>query len=140
METLQEQDGTRTPINIAYLNKKRFDIEITTADTSYVETFELEKSIKSIRGIALSADKFDLLYYRGSQKIEISRLEIFPDGYESKMLMCSINVPPNDRYYDIGEVPVGNAQVKITFQDTSDGRTQFAAYRVSLYLDCNLNH
>ena len=89
----------------------------------------------------LTADKEDLLYYRGSQKIEVNRFELFPEGYESKLLMSGINCSPNDRYYETGEVPIGNAQVKMEFRDTSDGRTQFAAYRDSLYLDCELiNH
>jgi hypothetical protein len=138
METLQGQDGSNA-VNISGLIKKRFDIAVAGADTPYVEIFELDKSIKSIRGLLLTSDRDDLLYYRGSQKIEISRLEIFPDGYESKLLMSGINCSPNDRYFELGEVPVGNAQVKVTYQDTSDGRTQFAAYRVSLYLDCELN-
>ena len=140
METQQDQDSMSNPVNIANLIKKRFDIDITAADSPYVSVFELDKSIKYIRGLLLTSDKDDLLYYRGSQKIEINRLEIFPDGYESKLLMTGINCSPNDRYFEIGDVPVGNAQIKVTYQDTSDGRTQFVAYRVSLYLDCELTH
>ena len=128
-------------VNITNLIKKRFDILITAPDTTYSQIFELDKTIKFVKGVMLTADKDDLLYYRGSQKIEVNRFELFPEGYESKLLMSGINCSPNDRYYETGELPIGNAQVKMSYKDTSDGRTQFTAYRVSIYLDCELiNH
>lgn len=115
--------------------KKRFDIQVTSPGTTITQTFELDKTIKSVCGLLLSSDKDDLLYYRGSQKIEINKEEIFPDGYESKLLMSGINVSPKQRFYDLGNVNPGNGSVKITYVDTEDGRTNFTAYRVSLYLD-----
>lgn len=118
--------------------KKRFDIQITAANQSVTRTFELDKNIKAVKGILITSDKDDLLYYRGSQKIEINKEEFFPDAYESKLLMSGINVPPKQRYYDLGSVNPGNGSVKIVFQDTPDGRTVFATYRVSLYIDCEM--
>ena len=125
-------------VNITNLIKKRFDILVTTADTTYSSIFELDKTIKFVKGVIITADKDDQLYYRGSQKIEVNRFELFPEGYESKLLMSGINCSPNDRYYETGDVPIGNAQVKMEYKDTSDSRTQFVAYRVSIYLDCEL--
>ena len=52
--------------------------------------------------------------------------------------MCGINVSPKSRYYDLGGVNPGNGTIKVTYQDTEDGRTVFAAYRVSLYVDCEM--
>jgi hypothetical protein len=118
--------------------KKRFDIQITAASQNVTKTFELDKNIKAVKGILITSDKDDLLYYRGSQKIEINKEEYFPDSYESKLLMSGINVSPRQRYYDLGSVNPGNGSVKIVFQDTPDGRTVFEAYRVSLYLDCEM--
>jgi hypothetical protein len=91
-----------------------------------------------VRGVLLTSDKDDLLYYRGSQRIEINKEEFFPDNYESKLLMSGINVSPKQRYYDLGGVNPGNGSVKVVYQDTEDGRTVFAAYRVSLYMDCEM--
>ncbi|MGZ4064214.1 MAG: hypothetical protein ACXVP0_14665 [Bacteroidia bacterium] len=116
--------------------KKRFDIQVSEAGKTITQTFELDKTIKSVSGLLLTSDKDDLLYYRGSQKIEINKEEYFPDGYESKLLMSGINVSPKQRYYDLGGVNPGNGSVKITYLDTEDGRTAFTSYRVSLYLDC----
>lgn len=116
--------------------KKRFDLSIDQANKSYTKSFELDKTIIAIKGILITSDKDDLLYFRGSQKIEINKEEYFPENYESKLLMSGINVPPKSRYYDLGTVAPGNGIVKLDYTDKDDGRTTFAAYRVSLYLDC----
>lgn len=118
--------------------KKRFDIKISQANSIVSNTFELDKNIVRIHGILVSSDKDDLLYYRGSQKIEINKEEYFPENYESKLLMSGINVSPKQRYYDLGGASTGNGRVQITYKDSDDGRTVFTTYRVSLYLDCEL--
>ncbi|MCS3797168.1 hypothetical protein [Niastella sp. OAS944] len=116
--------------------KKRFDVAITAADKVYSQSFELDKTITFIKGILLTADKEDLLYYRGSQKIEVNKQEVFPEDYASKLLMTGINISPNQRYYDTGNLPVGNGIVKIEYKDQNDTRLAFEPYRISIYLDC----
>lgn len=118
--------------------KKRFDIKITQANSTVSDTFELDKNIVKVHGVLVTSDKDDLLYYRGTQKIEINKEEFFPENYESKLLMSGINVAPKQRYYDLGGVPPGNGRVQITYKDLDDGRTAFVPYRVSLYLDCEM--
>jgi len=119
--------------------KKRFDIAITSGDKIFSQLFELDKNITAIKGILLTADKEDLLYYRGSQKIEVNKQEVFPEDYESKLLMTGINVSPNSRYYNTGGLPVGNGIVKVEYKDRNDTRLAFEPYRISLYLDCEQN-
>lgn len=118
--------------------KKRFDISVTEANKTVSKTFELDKTIAFVKGVLFTSDKDDLLYYRGSQKVEINKYEVFPEGYETKLLMTGINVSPNQRYYEVGDLPVGNGSVKVDFKDTSDSRTGFEPYRVSIYLKCEL--
>ena len=116
--------------------RKRFDLQITAANSQVQITAEMEKSIIAYKGLLFTSNMDDMLYFRGSARIEINKEEIYPDGYESKLLMSGINVSPNHRYVDLKEMKVGNGQVKVEFQDTDDGRTVFQAYRVSLYLEC----
>ncbi|QHS60827.1 hypothetical protein [Chitinophaga agri] len=116
--------------------KKRFDITITVALQTVSQTFELDKNITHVKGILITSDKDDLLYYRGSQRIEMNKGEIVPENYESKLLMSGINLSPNLRYYEIGDMPTGNGQVRITYIDREDNRVPFEVYRVSLYLNC----
>ena len=118
--------------------KKRYDIQVVEANKSVNKTFELDKNIKRIKGMLVTSDKDDLLYYRGTQKIEINNQEYFPDNYESKLLMSGVNVSPNERYYKIDTDNIGNGIIKLSYTDTDDGRTGFTNYRVSLYVDCEM--
>lgn len=118
--------------------KKRFDIAVTEAGKTFSKTFELDKNIVSVKGILFTSDKDDLLYYRGSQKVEINKEEIFPESYESKLLLSGINVSPNHRYYDLGSQPAGNGAIKVEYKDSNDSRAAFVPYRVSLYVECML--
>ncbi len=119
--------------------KKRFDIEITEDNTVHSKTFELDKNITLVHGILFTSDRDDLLYYRGSNKIEINRQEIFPEGYETKLLMTGLNVSPNDRFYNLGGIPPGNGKLKVDFKDNTEERLGFSYYRVSIYLDCEIS-
>jgi hypothetical protein len=116
--------------------KKRFDIQVTSEEQLVTQTFELDKNITNIKGILLTSDKDDMMYYRGSQRIEVNKLEIVPENYESKLLMSGINLSPNLRWYEIADLPAGNGLVKITYKDRTDNRSLFEPYRVSLYLSC----
>lgn len=118
--------------------KKRYDIDVTTANVIHTKTFELDKTVTAIHGIIFTSDRDDLMYYRGSAKIEINSDEIFPEGYETKLLMSGLNVSPNDRYYNLGGVPPGNFKVKVEYKDTPDTRLQYVTYRVSIYLDVEI--
>jgi hypothetical protein len=118
--------------------KKRFDIIISEEGKSNSKTFELEKNITKVAGLLFTSDKDDLLYFRGSQRVELNGREYFPDSYESKLLMCGVNVPPAKRYYPLECGMPGNGLIKVEFVDTPDGRTSFEEYRVSLYLDCEI--
>lgn len=120
--------------------KKRYDIDVTAANVLHSKTFELDKTVEKVHGILFASDRDDLMYYRGSGKVEINSDEIFPEGYETKLLMSGLNVSPNDRFYNLGGVPPGNFKIKVEYKDTADARLQFVAYRVSIYLDVEIKN
>lgn len=115
--------------------KKRFNLIINSAGETKKDTFTLDKDITQIKGLVFTADKDDLLYYRGNAKVEINSVEYFPEDYETKLLMSGVNVPIDQRYCTLNARP-GNGQVYVVYTDVADGRTTFTPYRVSLYLDC----
>ncbi len=119
--------------------KKRFDIDVTESSGVHSKTFELDKNITAIHGILFTSDRDDLLYYRGTNKVEINRQEIFPEGYETKLLMTGLNVSPNDRFYVLGGIAPGNGKLKVEYKDNNEERLGFSLYRVSVYLDCETN-
>ena len=118
--------------------KKRFDLQVGAASSIISQSFELDKTVEKVHGILFASDRDDLMYYRGSAKVEMNSDEIFPQGYETKLLMSGLNVSPNDRFYNLGGIPPGNFKVKVDYKDTADARLAFAAYRVSVYLDVEI--
>jgi len=118
--------------------KKRFDIDVTAANAIHSKTFELDKNVEKVHGLLFASDRDDLMYYRGSAKVELNSEEIFPESYETKLLMSGLNVSPNDRYYNLGGIPPGNFKIKLDYKDTPDARLAYANYRVSIYLDVEI--
>ena len=114
--------------------RKRFDLDITTEFQSVSKTFNLDKNIKFITGLLISSSRDDLVFFRGSQRIEINGEEHFPENYESKLLMSGINISPRQRYYEMGSISTGNGVVKVAYKDSASNLTSFEPYRVSLYL------
>lgn len=118
---------------------KQFSFIVDNANSSYNRKFELDKNIKLVRGIQMSADKPSLLYYRGSQRIEISGDEVFPEDYESKLMMSGISVAPDQRWVDLGSgVQTGNGEVRILYKDSDNASASFTTYKVIVVLKCEL--
>ena len=118
--------------------KKWFDIDVITAGAVTSKTFEFDKNVVAVHGVLLTSNRDDLMYYRGSAKVEINSDEIFPEGYESKLLMTGLNVSVNDRYCNLGGAPPGNFKVKVDYSDTADARLPFTNYRVRIYFDLEI--
>ncbi|HVD99533.1 MAG TPA: hypothetical protein VNB90_15095 [Cytophagaceae bacterium] len=118
---------------------KTFSFLVDTPGTSYNKKFELDKNIKVVSAIMLSSNKPNQLFFRGSQKLEINGEELYPEDYESRLLMSGISVPPNERYVDMGDaVLAGNGEIKIVYKDTDNTLAPFDAYQVILNLKCDI--
>ena len=120
--------------------KKRFDFSVDAALAIINKSFELDKNTTKVTGILMTSDREDLLYYRGTQKIELNAEEIVPEKYESKLLMSGLNASVNDRYYDVPPINVGNRILKIEYTDNASALAAFTAYRVSLYVECEVEN
>lgn len=101
--------------------------------------FDLDKNVRVVHGIVMSSDRPNLLFYRGSQRIELSGEELFPEDYESKMFMSGMSVAPNDKYKSLGDgVVAGNGELKIQYKDTHNPNALFASYKVIITLLCEM--
>jgi hypothetical protein len=134
------EKGKRKMRQIKKYVKKRFVFTVDTPGIAYPKKFDLDKNVKFVHGMLLSSDKPNLLFYRGSQKIEINGEEIFPEDYEARLLMSGISVSPDQKYADLGDgVLAGNGEVKVTYKDTDNPAAFFESYEVRIYLMCELN-
>ena len=97
--------------------------------------WELPKQTKTVKGIQISADYPDKLYYRGSQRIEIGGEELFPEGFDSRMLMSSLAVAPRERFFDMGDVAPGDLSIKVRYKDVNHAKAPFVGgYKVTITL------
>jgi hypothetical protein len=118
---------------------KIFTFLVEDAGQPVNKKFDLDKNVKVVHGIAISSDKPNLLFYRGSQRIELSGDELFPEDYESKMFMSGMAVAPDDKYKSLGNgVVAGNGELKFQFKDSDNANAPFASYKVIITLLCEM--
>ena len=113
--------------------KERLDVSITAANVVTKAEFQLDRNATYLYGIATTCDNEQSLFYRGSQKVQVNDRELFPEDFESKLLMSSLSVPPNSRMVKTGLVEIGNGRVEVWYKDSDHVRSPFAPYRVTFY-------
>ena len=117
------------------LEKRIGDIQIKAEGQVSKVKFELDKTVKRIKGIKLTSDREDLLFYRGTQRIVINGKERFEENYESKNFQSSLNVDVNKRYKNMRDLEPGNGIIEVDYTDAPHPLTSFSVYRVSLYVE-----
>ncbi len=114
---------------------KTFNLQVTDAGKTVKKTFEVDKSVVSVQAVALQSNREELMYYRGSFKLEINKDEIFSEETSAKKIYALPSVDANNRSYRIGSIATGNGLITFEYTDNEDGRTVFAPYTVSLIID-----
>jgi hypothetical protein len=123
----------------ARLVDKIFSFLVDTEGVPFSKKFDLDKNVRLVHGILLSSDLPHLLFYRGSQRIEVNGDELFPEGYESKLLMSGMAVSPDQKFRTLGNgVVTGNGEVKLQYKDTANPSAGFTPYRVIMVLQCEM--
>jgi hypothetical protein len=118
---------------------KVYSFLVETAGQPSNKKFDLDKNVKLVRGILLSSNIPSLLFYRGSLRLEVSGDEIFPEDFEARVLMSGLAVPPNQKYYTLGNgVIAGNGEIKIQFKDVDNPNAAFTGYKVVIMLQCEM--
>lgn len=104
---------------------------IITAAGSFPISAEADKAYKKITGIHFSTSDTNALKDSVFTKLEIDNNEIFPDGFEVKMIRTGEELSPNDRFYSLSERGEGSTIVG-TFKDA--GNAVAYPYNVYIYL------
>ncbi len=120
--------------------KEWVDVFVTSNNQIFKANFEVDKHAALITGFAITSNADNMMYYRGSQRIVTNDMELYPEDYESKMLMQGLNVSVNDRIIKIEEnILPGNRQIQIEYKDTDHPSANFTPYRVRLYVYSKLS-
>lgn len=114
--------------------KERFSLDITETGVTK-KTFDIDRNATVICGVLLTGSDDNSLFYRGSQKIQINDQELFPEDFESRLLMSGMGVSPNNRVVELGNVKKGNGKLEVWYKDQPHPRAvAFRPYRVSVYV------
>ncbi len=114
---------------------KTFNLQVTDAGKTVKKTFEVDKSVVLIQAVGLSSNREELMYYRGTLRLEINKDEILSEETSAKKIYALPSVDANNRPYRIGNIATGNGLITFEYTDTDDGRTVFTPYTVSLTID-----
>lgn len=112
-----------------------FNLQVTDNGKTVKKTFEVDKSVVVINAVALTSNREEVMYYRGSVRLEINKDEIYSEGTPAKEIYSLPSVDANKRPLGIGTIPTGNGLITLEYTDNEDGRTPFVAYTVSLTID-----
>lgn len=127
---------SKTMSDIVY---KRFYITVDTAANSYNQKFDLDKNIALVLALQVTSDHPELIYYRGSCRIEINGDELYPEDYDARLLMSGLTVPADDRFVQLGDgVVAGNGEIKVLYKDIANTAAAYQTYQFVLIAKCQL--
>lgn len=89
-----------------------------------------DRLYKRITGIFASLPE-DKAFPGSTLQLYVNDQEVFPEGYELKMITCSEHVSPNDRHYNVEEEAAGST---IRGKYTDGGQGGNYPYTGTLYL------
>lgn len=93
---------------------------------------ETDKAYKKVTGLQYSGTDTAALKDAVFTKFEIDSNEIFPDGFEVKLIQTGQEVSPNKRFYDDIEERADGSTVSGSFQDA--GNATAYPYNARIYL------
>ena len=118
---------------------KIFKLEVTSEGQQVFKEFEVDSSVQSVVGVALTSDRREALLARGTLRLEISSVEVIEEGLPASEYVFSINANP--RYFAFGDIDMNSSdrRLKLRFQDNAVLGQTFSAYKVDLILVCKVN-
>lgn len=116
------------------LAKRTLSVAVTTSGQLVNAELELPSDMQSITGLALTGNRRDLMWQRGSVGVSINGEDLIAEFEPASEYIYGSSHP--SRNFAFGELPLSSSdrRVRIRYQDTADGTSQFAAYTVQLVL------
>ncbi|TAL55244.1 MAG: hypothetical protein EPN86_03440 [Nanoarchaeota archaeon] len=106
-----------------------------TGAGSFPISAETDKAYKKVTGIQFNSTDSNALKDTVFSKFEIDSNEIFPDGFEVKLIQTGLEVTPNERFYKVDERAEGST-VAGSYKDAGNA----AAYPYNAYIYLRLEN
>lgn len=104
-------------------------IAVDAANDELTIEADTDKLYGRCTGIFISVPNNSVI--TSTMRVELNGKEIFPDGYEIKMINTTEDVPPDDRFYVLNE-PAKGSRMKAKYKDAGLATTY--PYTAILYL------
>ncbi len=91
-------------------------ISVASANAQVTVEADTDKLYSRCTGIFISVPS-DSVITSTLSRLELGGKELFPDGYEIKMLNTTGDVPVDERYYELNE-PAKGARLKTKYNDS----------------------
>lgn len=111
-------------------------VKVNTPGETVKFSAETDKLYKQVQGIYVSLPKDDS-HFGSTLELRIAEQEIFPEGFESKLLATSQHTPPGDRFamFDTDEVvDASGSYVEGRFTDGGYTTGITFPYTMNIYL------
>ena len=114
--------------------KRTYRLPITAAATQQAKEFDLSSDMQQITGIAVTADRRDLVWNRGMIGLTIAGEELIANGEDASEYMFGSNHAA--RTWAFGELPMDGSdrRMNLRYTDNNVVGTAFAPYTVKVVL------
>ena len=114
--------------------KRIYRLPITAAATQQAKEFDLSSDMQQITGIAVTADRRDLVWNRGMIGLTIAGEELIANGEDASEYMFGSNHAA--RTWAFGELPMDGSdrRMNLRYTDNNVVGTAFAPYTVKVVL------
>ena len=92
-----------------------------------------DRSYKKVKGIQMTCTDANAAEQATFDKFEINSREIYPEGFEVKLIASGEDVAPNERFDKEVDEEAANSSINITYRDQNVAGTVFP-YKVIIYL------
>lgn len=114
------------------ISKRTFRIPVPTANGLFSKEFELPSDVQVVTGLAITADRRDLAWKRGTVGLTIAGQELIVEGEDAAEYMYGSNHPA--RTWAFGELPVAasDRRMQVRYTDTDEPDAAFSTYTVKI--------
>lgn len=104
---------------------------VITAAGSFPINAETDKAYRKVTGVQFNSTDSNALKDAVFSKFEIDSNELFPDGFEVKLIQTGLDLSPNERFYKVDEKAEGST-VAGSYKDA--GNASAYPYNAYIYL------
>ena len=117
---------------ITMIRKRTFKLPVSLSGELLTKEFDLLSDMGSVIGLAVTSDRRDLVFYRGSIGVSIAGKDLIQEGEDANEYMFGIEHP--SRTWAFGELPLDSTdrRMRVRYQDSEVAGRAFSVHVVKI--------